>query len=46
MCGLMGRFEDGSVNRVVVKESEQEGRKFRTVFDWGDVSRKVKRSEK
>jgi hypothetical protein len=38
------RFDDGSVIRVVVKETREEGRMFRTVFDWDDVSRKVKRT--
>ncbi len=42
--GLLGRFDDGSVIRVVVKETKQEGKVFRTVYDWSDVSDKVKKS--
>jgi hypothetical protein len=44
--GLLGRFEDGTVIRVAVKETSEEGKVFRTVYDWSDVSRKVQRSGK
>lgn len=42
--GLLGRFDDGSVIRVIVRETRQDGKIFRSVFDWGDVSKKVKRT--
>lgn len=44
--GLLGRFDDGTVVRVAVGETKQEGKVFRTVFDWRDVSRKVQRTRK
>ena len=44
--GLLGRFDDGSVIRMVVKETKQDGKIFRTVYDWSDVSDKVKKTGK
>ncbi|MEI7672195.1 MAG: LPD1 domain-containing protein, partial [Deltaproteobacteria bacterium] len=40
---LLGRFRDGTVVRVVVEEIEKSGKSFLTVYDWEDVSKKMKR---
>ncbi len=42
--GLLGRFKDGTVVRAVIRETNQEGKIFRTVYDWEDVSKKIKRT--
>lgn len=42
--GLLGRFEDESVVRVVVEETEKDGRYFYSVFDWEDASKKLKKA--
>lgn len=42
--GLLGRFEDGTVVRVVIEEEEKNGKAFLTVYDWEDVSKKLKRN--
>jgi len=42
--GLLGRFEDGSVVRVVVEEVKQGGKKFLSVFDWKEVGKKLDRT--
>ena len=41
--GLLGRFEDGSIVRVVIEEVKQGGKKFLSVFDWKEVSKKMGR---
>lgn len=38
--GLLGRFEDGSVVRVIAQEINRAGKHFLSVFDWEDVSKK------
>ena len=42
--GLLGRFSDGAVIRVVVDETEQNGKHFLSVFDWEDMSKKLKKA--
>lgn len=42
--GLLGRFSDGSVIRVVVEEIHENGKTFYSVFDWEDVAKKLRRS--
>jgi len=42
--GLLGRFADGDVIRVVVEEQNKNGKTFLSVFDWEDVSKKLKRN--
>lgn len=42
--GLLGRFEDGSVIRVVVEETEKDGRHFYSVFDLENASKKLKKT--
>ncbi|OPY09690.1 MAG: hypothetical protein A4E66_01690 [Syntrophus sp. PtaB.Bin001] len=41
--GMLGRFEDGDIIRVVVEEERKKGKTFYSVFDWEDVSKKIKR---
>lgn len=42
--GLLGRFTDGTVIRVAVQEEKHQGKVFVTVYDWEDVSKKIKRA--
>lgn len=42
--GLLGKFEDGSVIRVIVEETKKGGKNFLSVFDWEDVSKKIKQT--
>ncbi|KAA0888751.1 hypothetical protein [Oryzomonas rubra] len=41
--GLLGRFTDGEVIRVALEEKVVGERTFLTVYDWEDVSKKIKR---
>jgi hypothetical protein len=42
--GILGRFADGDVIRVVVDEQNKNGKAFLSVYDWEDVSKKIKRN--
>lgn len=42
--GLLGKFTDGKVVRVVVEETREDGKTFLSVFDWEDVSKKIRAS--
>lgn len=41
--GLLGRFADGTVVRVTVEEVTEGNKTFLGVYDWEDVSKKLKR---
>ena len=41
---LLGRFDDGSVVRGIVEESQADGRTFLSVFDLEDVSKKLRKA--
>ena len=42
--GILGRFIDGTVLRVVVEEREMNGKTFLSVYDWSDVSKKIRKA--